>query len=178
MYADDTQFYAIFHPLDKNSVIQKLVTCVNDIKVWSTSNKLKLNDSKLRLCYLLHALSPPILSKLLASDRLQSHLNHMLVILELCWTMHFVWLNMLGMSVALKLWPFTRSAKYGNTLILRPRSVSFTLMLLRGWITATVSCMDCLSTNLANYSEYRIPQRDWHLENGTTLNRFSKSSIG
>ena len=32
MYADDTQLYVIFHPSDKNSAVQKLVTCVNDIK--------------------------------------------------------------------------------------------------------------------------------------------------
>ena len=51
MYADDTQLYVIFHPSDKNSAMQKLVTCVNDIKVWSTSNKLKFNDSKTEVMF-------------------------------------------------------------------------------------------------------------------------------
>ena len=51
MYADDTQLYVIFHPSDKNSAMQKLVTCVNDIKVWSTSNNLKFNDSKTEVMF-------------------------------------------------------------------------------------------------------------------------------
>ena len=69
--------------------------------------------------------------------------------------MDCVWLNMLAMSVGLQQWPFTRSAKYRNTLILWPWSFSCTLLLLR------ISCMDCLNTNLA---KYRIPQRDWHIQ--------------
>ena len=45
MYADDTQLYVIFHPSDKACALQKLQQCVDDIKTWSVSNKLKFNDS-------------------------------------------------------------------------------------------------------------------------------------
>ena len=49
LYADDTQLYIPFNPLDLDSVNtkrQKLERCVADMKEWMRWNKLKLNDAK------------------------------------------------------------------------------------------------------------------------------------
>ena len=46
LYADDTQLYI---PCDSSNVdtnLQKLKLCIEDIKSWSTENKLKLNETK------------------------------------------------------------------------------------------------------------------------------------
>ena len=46
MYADDTQIYITFKQNEKSSSILNVQNCLNDIKVWSTKNGLKLNESK------------------------------------------------------------------------------------------------------------------------------------
>ena len=49
MYADDTQLYLSFDlndDNDKNDSSAKIESCIKDIKLWITVNKLKLNDSK------------------------------------------------------------------------------------------------------------------------------------
>ena len=70
---DDMRLYVIFHPSDKNSAMQKLVTCVNDIKVWSTSNKLKF---KTEVMFFASRFVPTDSTQTVTSDRLQLHLNH------------------------------------------------------------------------------------------------------
>ena len=48
LYADDTQLYIEFNPLYENlsNIEQRIIACLNDIKNWMTSNKLKLNQDK------------------------------------------------------------------------------------------------------------------------------------
>ena len=49
LYADDTQIYFSFNPgsnVDIANSISKLHTCLDDIKLWMSSNKLKLNEDK------------------------------------------------------------------------------------------------------------------------------------
>ena len=48
LYADDTQLYIEFNPLtqDMLSVEEKIINCLEDIKNWMTSNKLKINPDK------------------------------------------------------------------------------------------------------------------------------------
>lgn len=49
MYADDTQIYIDFNPRipgDCAVALFKLQTCINDIKKWMNTNKLKLNEEK------------------------------------------------------------------------------------------------------------------------------------
>ena len=49
IYADDTQSYDSFQLSDPNSLIKltdKLTLCMEEIKLWMSENKLKLNDSK------------------------------------------------------------------------------------------------------------------------------------
>ena len=52
IYADDTQVYLTFSPSERNAAIQKLENCVSDIKLWTTTNKLKLNDSKTEIIHI------------------------------------------------------------------------------------------------------------------------------
>ena len=50
MYAaDDIQLFLNFNPADQDSIqcaLSKLSACITEIKLWMTSNMLKLNDSK------------------------------------------------------------------------------------------------------------------------------------
>ncbi|KAL5272394.1 hypothetical protein ACHWQZ_G000556 [Mnemiopsis leidyi] len=48
LYADDTQLYIEFNPLYENlsNIEQRIIACLNDIKNWMTSNKLKVNQDK------------------------------------------------------------------------------------------------------------------------------------
>jgi len=48
LYADDTQLYIEFNPLYENlsNIEQRIIACLNDIKNWMKSNKLKLNQDK------------------------------------------------------------------------------------------------------------------------------------
>lgn len=47
-YADDTKIYAAFTPGDDEERIRtELETCINKVRTWMNSNKLKLNDSKM-----------------------------------------------------------------------------------------------------------------------------------
>ena len=45
-YADDTQLYASFNLEDEALMLERLETCVRDLRVWMNRNRLKLNDSK------------------------------------------------------------------------------------------------------------------------------------
>jgi hypothetical protein len=48
LYADDTQLYIEFNPLYQKmtNIEEALIKCLEEIKVWMTSNKLKLNPDK------------------------------------------------------------------------------------------------------------------------------------
>lgn len=46
MYADDTQIYVLLDPSDGKDMVEKLESCVSDVRDWMSNNFLKLNDSK------------------------------------------------------------------------------------------------------------------------------------
>jgi len=46
IYADDTQLYLSFQASDPDSSLQKIITCISDIRSWMINSKLKINDSK------------------------------------------------------------------------------------------------------------------------------------
>lgn len=50
-YADDTQVYAVFDPVERESVIGRLEGCISDIKAWAVKNKLQLNDDKTEIIH-------------------------------------------------------------------------------------------------------------------------------
>ncbi|XP_071804869.1 uncharacterized protein [Asterias amurensis] len=52
MYADDTQVYTILNHNTQSTIIPKLEACLNDIKVWSSRNGLKLNQQKTEFLHL------------------------------------------------------------------------------------------------------------------------------
>ena len=52
IYADDTQLYITMSPNDHSISLQKLSDCVKDIMTWSTSNNLKLNQSKTEVVHI------------------------------------------------------------------------------------------------------------------------------
>ena len=45
-YADDTQLYVSFRPGEEASALQKLERCIEDLRIWMSRNRLKLNDCK------------------------------------------------------------------------------------------------------------------------------------
>ncbi len=45
-YADDTQLYLIFDPVDRDHAIHVMEECIVDVKAWALENKLVLNDAK------------------------------------------------------------------------------------------------------------------------------------
>ena len=46
-YADDTQIYVPFTPgVDEDIVLNRLINCINEIRIWMAKNYLKLNDDK------------------------------------------------------------------------------------------------------------------------------------
>ena len=52
IYADDTQIYVILNDKDKAASISKLELCIKDIKSWSISNHLKLNEEKTKVLHI------------------------------------------------------------------------------------------------------------------------------
>ena len=46
LYADDTQLYIAFDPLDHENALSTLESCIADIREWMRQNCLKLNDTK------------------------------------------------------------------------------------------------------------------------------------
>lgn len=46
MYADDTQLYVSFRPSESTPALQQLESCIEEIELWMTSNRLKLNNDK------------------------------------------------------------------------------------------------------------------------------------
>ena len=49
IYADDIQIYCQFNPLDQSSILSALSwmsACIDEIKLWMTSNYLKFNEDK------------------------------------------------------------------------------------------------------------------------------------
>ena len=51
MYADDTQLYVVMSPNNHDECLQKLSKCISNIMAWSSSNKLKLNQSKTEILH-------------------------------------------------------------------------------------------------------------------------------
>ena len=51
MYADDTQIYLTMTPCGKIDAVNSLKDCLEDIKVWSTNNRLRLNERKSELIH-------------------------------------------------------------------------------------------------------------------------------
>ena len=46
MYADDIQLYVTFNSDGRDEAMTKLHECLKDIKLWSSANRLKLNERK------------------------------------------------------------------------------------------------------------------------------------
>ena len=46
IYADDTQLYVAFNHNDPAMTLQRLESCIGDIRMWMVHHKLKLNDDK------------------------------------------------------------------------------------------------------------------------------------
>ena len=51
LYADDTQMYLTFNPVneDLSTIKSSIESCVSDVRAWMSSNCLKLNDDKSEL---------------------------------------------------------------------------------------------------------------------------------
>jgi hypothetical protein len=52
IYADDTQIYVVLNESDRSSIMPKLENCINDIKMWSNKNDLKLNEEKTEVIHI------------------------------------------------------------------------------------------------------------------------------
>ena len=51
MYADDTQIYITMSPGDRLAAVNSLRECLMDVKAWSTTNRLRLNEDKSELIH-------------------------------------------------------------------------------------------------------------------------------
>ena len=52
IYADDIQLYLSFDSLDRTIAIERLESCVADVKSWAINNKLKCNDAKTEVIHI------------------------------------------------------------------------------------------------------------------------------
>ena len=52
MYADDNQIYITLKPNGKDEAVQKLSSCLEDIRVWSLNNRLCLNKRKSEMIHI------------------------------------------------------------------------------------------------------------------------------
>ena len=46
IYADDNQLYITFKPVDSTKAVEKMEQCIDEIRKWMITNKLKFNDDK------------------------------------------------------------------------------------------------------------------------------------
>ena len=46
IYADDTQLYLTMESTHQSEAVNKLESCISDVRSWAIQNKLMLNDSK------------------------------------------------------------------------------------------------------------------------------------
>ena len=53
IYVDDTQFYIAFKDTNRSESLQRLQHCIDDIRSWSTLNKLVLNDGKTEIIHII-----------------------------------------------------------------------------------------------------------------------------
>ena len=52
IYADDKQLYLSFDSLDRAIAIERLESCVADVKSWAINNKLKFNNAKTEVIHI------------------------------------------------------------------------------------------------------------------------------
>ena len=52
VYADDTQIYLILKPTEQVEAMHRLKDCIEDVKKWSVSNKLQLNEVKTEMLHI------------------------------------------------------------------------------------------------------------------------------
>ena len=52
VYADDTQIYSTNSTMDLSQKISTTETCINDVSIWMSANKLKLNETKTEVIYI------------------------------------------------------------------------------------------------------------------------------
>ena len=52
MYADDTQLYMSVEPSKISSLVSNMEACVNSVKDWMLTNRLKLNDDKTEILFI------------------------------------------------------------------------------------------------------------------------------
>ena len=52
MYADDTQIYMSIEPPKVESLLSNVESCLNAVKEWMLTNKLKLNDDKTEILFI------------------------------------------------------------------------------------------------------------------------------
>ena len=52
IYADDTQFYIALKDTNRSESLQRLQHCIDDIRSWSTLNKVVLNDGKTEIIHI------------------------------------------------------------------------------------------------------------------------------
>jgi hypothetical protein len=103
LYADDTQLYMPMSTNDSSTTMEMITNCVNDIKSWMSSNKLKLNDDKTELIVFKKKSTKRILNEISINDNvicaspcvrnlglfLDEHLGMQSHITKLCQTVHF-----------------------------------------------------------------------------------------
>lgn len=70
MYADDTQLYLTLAPDDPTKGIATMEKCIDEIKVWMTRNKLKLNDTKTEVLDITSKWRPGIIKELKVGESL------------------------------------------------------------------------------------------------------------
>ena len=133
--------------------MQKLVTCVNDIKVWSTSNKLKFNDSKTEV--MLFA------SRFVPTESLQtvnigsspvtpkSDVCNLAVMLDngLCMTKH---VSNVCRSAAMAIYKIGKILKYLD--------LKTTERLIHAFVTSRLDYCNCLLYGLPQYELSKLQQ--------------------
>ena len=145
MYADDTQIYLSIDAPQLQNEKCRLESCLDDIKIWMLSNKLKLNDDKTELIVCNPRNFDFELGNILIGDQLispSSNARNLGVVIDdkLCFSDH---ISQMSRSIYLDIRRLRQASKYLNQSSLKTLASSF--------INSRLDYCNALYFNISNY---------------------------
>ena len=159
LYADDTQLYTSFscnYDLGLQRTLSNFEKCLNDIHLWLSANKLKLNKDKTELIYFYSKYSPQtsFIPLHFGADLIQpcQHVRDIGVIFDFTLSMRLQ-VNSVVKSAFYQLRNIARIKKY-----LSPKTIE---LLVHAFVSSKLDCMAFLNIYCGSYSPFRMLLRAW-----------------